>query len=285
MIDTIVPHIFVSFSNLLSGVGYFFLSLHFYYLVKGLPKKAIYSLILSSVIILARLIALSRSTTIEFLSIYILMLAYVFPLLANKTKKWLLICVIGSAFLMFASLSLISSSRFESYYTKHSKNEAILDEKETPILFSTVDYYAQWVESNDYALKRYSPDNLMYGEHSFSSITTWFQKKIQGADIVLKRREVLSEKALGDVSTGFPGLIAKLVVDFGISGTLIFVLLFSKIIRRCQPTNRVVSLKTLLFLPIALNVIALFWVGNFFVSMALNIAIFFNILIYRKVRN
>lgn len=285
IIDTLVPHIFVSFSNLFSAVGYFFLSLHFYYLVKGIRKKAIYTLILSSVIVLSRLIALSRSTTVEFLSIYILMLTYVFPLLANNTKKWLFICMLGSAFLMFASMNIISTSRFESYYPKYSKNEALLDEQEDPVIFSTIDYYAQWIESNDYALKRYSPENLMYGEHSFSSITTWFQKKIQGADVVLRRREILSKKALGDVSTGFPGLIARLVVDFGLLGTFIFVLLFSKIIKRCRPTYGVVNLKTLLILPIALNVISLFWAGNFFSSMALNIAIFFNILIYRKVSN
>ncbi len=276
VINMYVPHIFITFSNIFSVIGYFFLSMHFFYLSKGNMKQALICLILSLSIILNRLVGLSRSSTVEYVITYSIMFIYFYPLFKHKIKAKYII-IVGVVLAIFGGIfSTISESRFSGYYTKNSRNNAILDESENPTLFSLVDYMSQWVEVNNSVLERYSSDNLTYGAYGFSGLTSWFSKKIDptGKSRIETERKV--DASLGELASSFCGLISLLTVDFGYIGTFIFIVLFSVIIRNLSPPKSgAINMKTVLWLPVLVNVTGMFWSGNNFIILSVELAIIY----------
>lgn len=283
VIDQFVPHIFVTFSNLVSAVGYFFLPMHFYYLYKKQTKKSIFYLLLSLIVILSRMISLSRSSSVEFLIAYALMFLFVSPVLGKKVLRRVTIVVVSFSAIIVLALAVISESRFSGYYTKNSKQEAILDEQQSPVLFSTIDYFTQWEEWGEYVLHRFKPEYSAHGTHGFGGIYKTVEQKIVGPEVVKERQRKL-ELSRGEGASSFPGLVADLVVDFGFIGAFIFALLFSRLMNSAGPRKGFLPFNTLLYLPIILTVIGLFWAGNVFGSFSIEAGVLYNFIIYQYIK-
>lgn len=276
IIDSYIPHIYITFSNIVSVVGYFYLSMHFYYFTKGNTKQALICLFLSLIIILCRLIALSRSTSVEYIVMYGIIFLYLYPLNKHRIKKKYIIILTSILVIFIGVFSTISQSRFSDYYTKEGEKTSIINEVENPVLFSTFDYLSQWVEYNDVVLSRYQIDNVVLGYYGFSELPMWFIKKLDNKGEFAQRQEKKIKAALGDADTAFCGLVALLTVDFGIIGTLLFILFFSVIIRNLSPgSSKELSVKTLLWLPIFINVVGLFWGGNNFKALNTDLAVIY----------
>lgn len=276
-----VPHILISFSNLISPLGYLCFSFHFKYLIEDNIKRAVLFLVLSLVLVFSGLIALSRSAAVSYLLEYGILLIFFWPLIKHRTKK-ILIRVSTISFVMILTiLFFLSNNRFSDFYTKESQNNAILDETETPVLFSTLDYFAQWQENGPIILKMHKPENVYWSMYNSNGLGVWIQKKIQGGVIVNSKREALFYSVLGSQMSKFHGFIARAVYDFGFVGTILFVLFLSFIIKRCKPKYGVLSSKTLFSAPLLVPIAITFFSGNWFSSLTYDLAIIFTIVVYR----
>lgn len=282
---TLVPHYYITLGNFVAPLGYIFLSLHFYYLIKNEMGKAIKYLLLSLVIILNGLIALSRSSTVEYVLVYSCIFLFVGPSLKKRVRNRIIlgVAIVGGAILL--ALSVITQSRFDSYYTKLSKNEAIIDETKYSSLFSTLDYFGQWEENAPIIMKNYNFGDLSWGMYNSSGLAVQIQKMIQGGDVVSEAREKkYNGQLLKEQASSFHGLVARAIYDFGFFGTIIFILIYAGLIRRTGPKNGVLTFKSLIVLPVILPVCVVFWAGNSLASLALNMAMIYDIGIYYWIR-
>ena len=282
--DTMVPHIFITLGNFFSPLGYFFLFLHFYYLIQNKVRKSIFYLLLSFSLILNGLIALSRSATTTYLLCYGSMMYFLLPVIKREIKRRIIIVGIVFGSIIFTGLFVISDSRFSEYYTKNSLNDAILDEKESPMLFSTFDYLGLWEESGPWILKRYHWGDQSWSFYNSNGLGVHLQKMIYGGARVNKERSEKYEKILGERWSNFHGIIARCVFDYGFVGTILFILIISRIIRKYEPKNNTLRVATLLSLPITLPFALGFWAGNALANLAYDLGViyFFVILYYIK---
>lgn len=282
MLDTLVPHIFITISNVFSAVGFFFLSIHFYYFVNGRLKKAMICLLLSLIIILSRLIGLSRSGLIEYFLTYFVLFFYFWPMLRKVLKKKIkpghlvvFAIVIGAFIWVF---SAISSSRFSDYYTKTSDKTALIDETSNPVLFSSLDYMSQWIYHNNNVIKRHEMSNIMFGGYAFDELGRWVRNRIAPNEDAARRAERKKNAALGDSSTAFIGVVSALTIDFGLFGAFLFVVLISFVFMSLSPKRGVISFKSLLWLPLIVNFASMFWNANMFIVMSFDLAVFYTII-------
>ena len=281
--ESMVPHILITIGNFVAPLGYFFLSLHFYYLVKKKFKKAIKYIILSLCLVLNGLVALSRSVSAQYIILYVTILFFLMPLLSYRIKKRVSITALVMLGAIVLGLSVISDSRFSDYYTKHSKNKAILDETEQPTLFSAFDYFAQWEENAPIILEKHKFEYNSWGLFNCSGLAVMMQKKIYGAKKINDERSIKIDRILGEQKSRFHGIVARLVYDFGFFGTILFVFLYSRIIFRLGPKKRTISFKTLVSLTLVLPPCVVFWAGNEFSSLNLDLAIIYTFFIYKFV--
>lgn len=282
--DAMVPHIFITLGNFIAPLGYFFLSLHFYYLVKRDMKKAIKFFILSLCLVLNGLIALSRSVSVQYILLYASILFCLMPILNKKLKKRVFTIAIVLLGAIVFGLGVISNSRFSDYYFREStEKKAILDETQQPTLFSLLDYFAQWEEDGLIIMKWHKPEYNSWGLYNCSGLAVQIQQKIYGADNVNKARDAKYNAILKEQRSSFHGIIARLIYDFGFIGTIIFILLYAKIIYKLAPRNGNLSFKSLLALTIVLPPCVVFWAGNEFSSLNLDLAIIYSFIIYKFV--
>lgn len=282
--DAMVPHIFITLGNFIAPLGYFFLSLHFYYLVKRDMKKAIKFFILSLCLVLNGLIALSRSVSVQYVLLYGTIFFCVLPLLNKGIKKRVIIVALFLLSTIILGLGVISTSRFSDYYTREfTEKKAILDESEQPTLFSVLDYFAQWEEDGLIIMKRHKPEYNSWGMFNCSGLVVLIQQKIYGADKVNKARDIKYNSILREQRSAFHGIISRLIYDFGFIGTIIFIILYAKIIYILGPRKGVLSFKSLMSLTIVLPACIVFWAGNEFSSLNLDLAIIYSFIIYKYV--
>ncbi len=282
--DAMVPHIFITLGNFIAPLGYFFLSLHFYYLVKRDIKKAIKFFILSLCLVLNGLIALSRSVSVQYVILYATILFCVLPLLTTKLKKRVFVIALVLLGLIVFGLGVISNTRFSDYYTREfTEKKAILDETKQPTLFSVLDYFAQWEEDGLIIMKRHKPEYNSWGLYNCSGLAVQIQQKLYGAEKVNNERNKKYDAILKEQRSCFHGLISRLVYDFGFIGTILFILLYSQIIYKLGPRKGVLSFKSLMSLTIVLPACVVFWAGNEFSSLNLDLAIIYSFTIYKYV--
>lgn len=280
-----VPSFVISLSNLFSPIGYFSLTLHFYYLIKRRIGKSILHLILSFLIILSGLLALSRSSIILYVLVYFIMFFFIYPLVKKNTRKKIILIISGFIFLITSIFITISETRFSERYTKNSLNEAIIDHEKQPMLYSIFDYFSQWVENGPIIMENHEPQDNFWGLYNSSGLAVQIQKIIYGSHKVNADRNARIFKMLGYQASNFHGNIARLVYDFGFFGTFLFILLYAFIIKKNRPRNGILKFKTLLFLPVILPFCVLFFTGNALSSLQLNIAIIFSIIIFLYIKD
>ncbi len=282
--DAMLPHIFITIGNFVAPLGYFFLALHFYYLIKKDIKKAIKFFLLSLCLVLNGLIALSRSVTVQYVLLYATILFFVFPLLNGKTKKNVFVFAFVLLGILVYGLGIISNSRFSDYYNREfTEKKAILDETEQPTLFSTFDYFAQWEEDGLIIMKRHKPEYNSWGMFNCSGLAVQIQQVLYGANKVNVERNIKYNAILKEQRSAFHGIISRLIYDFGFLGTIIFILLYSNIIFKLGPKKGVLSFKSLLALTLVLPPCVVFWAGNEFSSLNLDLAIIYSYVIYKYI--
>lgn len=263
--NSVIPHAYLTLCHFVSPIGYIFLSLHFYYLINENKKKAIKYILLSLVLVFHGLIGLSRSITVVFLLTYTCMFFFVMPMLKKEVRRrflkvFVIVTVIATSLLM-----VISNARFSEYYTKNSKNDALIDEKEHPVLFSLIDYFVMWNETGlDYMKLR--PDGLVfYGWYNSSGLPIMIENKVFGNDKIYEQREKgvedVIEKHTGSLWWLFQGCVARLTYEWGYFGTVLFAFLFLLIIKKMSPQKGVLRFRDLLCLPVLLPMGLTFWQG------------------------
>lgn len=274
----LVPHYVLVISYLFSPLGYLSLSLHFFYLVKGHIKKSVQFFFLSLTIVLAGLVALSRSATVLYIIVYIIIFIFIFPLVSKRIRTKIMIFVSFFCLMIFLALFVVSSSRFSSHYSKKSINNSIIDESSNPFFYSTLDYFSQWEENGAIILKAHTPDYIFFGLYNSSGI---------GYHVATNSYNKIQQKMaqhLGDRSNSFHGVIASLVYDYGFIGTIFFIFLYAYIEKHCGPTDGTLYFKTIFFLPVVLPLCAIFFGGNILSSLALNLAIIYSFFFYSLIK-
>ena len=134
-------------------------------------------------------------------------------------------------------------------------------------------------------MKNYKMGDLSWGMYNSSGLAVHIQKMIQGGDVVNEAREKKYRgELLKEQASYFHGLPARLIYDFGYFGTVLFILLYAGLIRITGPKNGVLTFKSLIVLPVILPVCVVFWAGNTLASLALDMAIIYNIGIYYWIR-
>lgn len=288
--DSVIPHIYLTLCHFLSPVGYIFLSLHFYYLIISNYKKASKYLFLSLILVFHGLIGLSRSATVVFIITYTCIFFFSMPLLDKKVRKKYLKVFTIVLIVVGTLLMIISNSRFSDIYTKNSKNDALLDEHEHPVLFSMIDYFAMWNENGLEFMKR-RPDGLMYyGWYNSAGLPIMIDYKLFGNSKIYEEREkeidnVLHSK-VGDLWFQFHGCVARLTYEWGYFGTILFVLFFYFIMQKLSPQKGVLRFRDILCLPLLTPMGLTFWcgigIGGLDVQMGMVYGIFFYLLISNK---
>lgn len=275
---SLFPHRVMVFSYLFSPVAYLALPLHFYYLSKKEIKKSVLYLLVSLLIVLSGLVSLSRSATIQYVLVYGIFFVFISPLFSKKTRKRAATIAIIFLVGIFAALNLVSGSRFSEYYYKNSLNDAILDEQQSPLLFSTLDYFSEWEENGPKIMQKHDMEHTYWGIYNCSGIAAHIMPG--------QYQSVLAEmeKHLGDDHNSFHGLIARLLFDFGTIGSALFIFLISVIIKKLGPVHGAVRFKTLLGLSSLLPVCALFFAGNQFSALHLDIGIVYCVVFYILVK-
>lgn len=277
---SVVPHPLMTFGRLFSPLGYIYLSFHLYYLILQNKKRSIRYLVLSLVLVLNGIITLSRSATVEYLLVYSGLLFFIMPLLSDQIRRAIIKYSFLFGLLIFSLLFIVSSSRFSDFYSKKSNNVAILDESQNPILFSTVDYFSLWQEQSIEFLKKKKTDQIYWGMYNSFGLGEMILKQIYGNEKINNEREKLIFSKLDDVYHSFHGPIPRLVYDFGYIGAVLFIIFYFSLLNRFSPRKGVISFKCVLSIPLLLPFGALFFVGNAFGSLSLDIAIVFAFVIY-----
>jgi len=285
---SVIPHVFLTICNFLSPIGYIMLSLHFYYLVKNNRKKALICLFASLVLALHGLMGFSRSATVVYLLTYVCILFYILPLLSKKTKKVLMVIGTFIIGLVFILLLLISNNRFSDYYTKNSKNDAMLDETRTPVLFSMIDYFSMWNENGIEFIRKRPLGLLYYGWYNSAGLPIIIDEKILGNSKVHEQREKevdeVIESHVGSIWYEFHGCIARLTYEWGFLGTAIFIFLFNRVVRYFSPCDGKAIFRDILCLPILLPMGLTFWCGIGIGGLATQMGMVYVFLFYKCIK-
>lgn len=280
-----VPHILITITNLFSPFGYLCLSMHFYYLTLRKVRISIFYLLLSMVIPLSGLISLSRSSTTSYILLYIGMLFIFYPNLTNKIKHILKRMLILSGVVVVCIFAIISTNKFGDKYIKKSENKAYINEYDNPTLYSLFDYCGQWQELSLKPLETYDSDNLGYGLYNSSGIAIHFLKMIYGSEYINDYYKDKMSKILNhDEWYGFHGAIVMTILDFGYWGSFIFFIIFCVIVKRHAPQKGILSIKSLLILPLMLPFCVTFFSGNAYSSIILDLAIVYVYIVWALIK-
>lgn len=262
-----------------SAVGYIALCFHFLYLYQNKIKKSAFFFVLSWNQFLIGIAALSRSATTEYILIYVLLFLVLYPILDKKVRKKIVTIVILTVAIVLTMFIAISSVRFGEKYRKNSQNEAVVDETNSPLLYSLLDYFSLWEENSMVVMKDYKPEYKRYGMYNSCGLAVAIQMRMSKTITVANQRKDIEERIMGYQSTQFHGPVARLLYDFGYIGTIIFILIFTSVIKRISPRKGVIKFGDLLLLPPLLTFPALFFVGNTFSSLQMNLSIIFALII------
>lgn len=274
LFDSLFPHIVTTFLNFFSPLAFFNIVFHFYHLIRKNFKKAILFFILSLALPLSGLIALSRSSSVNYILLYLALYFFLYPLIDKRTRKKFNKVMAVFFVLVIIVFGFISMNRFSEYYTKESKQESLVNEQNNPLLFSLCDYFSQWEENGPEIMKIYKPEYKFYGLYNSSGLALQIKRRITHEDeVTIIANKV--ERIMGRQWMMFHGLIARLIYDFGFIGTIIFVLIFSRIIKAYRPRNGVLRFKTLLVVGILLPLPIMSFTGNVLGGLAANLAIIY----------
>lgn len=262
-----------------SAVGYIALCFHFLYLVRNQLKKSFLYFVLSWNQFLIGVAALSRSATTEYILVYALLFLFFYSALDVKIRKNVLNIVVTIAAIVLVVFIAISSVRYGKEYKKNSENEAIVDESKNPLLYSILDYFSLWEENSLVIMKDYRPEHKRYGMYNSCGLAVAIQMREKGSVEVANQRLHIEQQIMGYQRTQFHGPVARLLYDFGYIGTIVFIVIFSLIIKKMAPRAGIIKFENFLLLPPLLTFPALFFAGNSFAGLQMNLSIIFALII------
>lgn len=272
-----VPRILITYVRLVAILGYFYLSMHFWYLLQKEYKKSIVYLIISLISITTGMLILSRSATMMYIITYISFFYIISPLVDEKFKtrllKWLLI----AGGLVFFMLYIISSNKFSESSGNISQialNRGITN----PIIYSFFDYYGMWQEHSVTVLKDFRGE-LFWGDYTIA-MPSWIKSKFVDANYNDKLYDLMMLR-LGDHWYEFQGLIARIVYDFGYIGTVIFIVGISFVIKKINKQKGVLGFADFVALPIIIPYAACFFAGSQMAYITENYAIILNLILFK----
>lgn len=263
-----------------SAVGYVALCFHFLYLCQNRIKKSVLFFILSWNQFLIGIAALSRSAVTEYILVYGLIFMIFYPAVDEKVRKKIVVVTIAILVIVMTIFIAISSVRYGEKYKKNSENESVIDEMNNPLLYSLLDYFSLWEENSMVVMKDYKPEYKRYGMYNSCGLAVAIQMRMRTTREVASEMRDIGEKTIGEYQyTQFHGPVARLLYDFGYIGTIIFILIFSLIIKRISPQKGIIKFNNLLLLPPLLSFPALFFAGNSFSGLHMNLSMIFALII------
>jgi len=259
-----VPPVLITYSHFISPLGYVALASHFFFLANKRIGKSVLFLLVSLNLPLHGLHALSRSDSVQYLILYVLLLVIVFPLISSKIRRNISISVLfvfgGLVFL----LSVITTTRFEDKSV--SRSNAVVQNSS---VYSVLEYGGQWQENGMNTLVKYNDSKLMYGA-SAGTILRFYAQRI---GMETESYDNVRRKALGRKYTStFNGLPSTLVYDFGYFFAFMFMFLYAYLVRSNAPKKGVLTLDNLIHVSLLLPVIAMFFGNNSLSSFSLGMA-------------
>lgn len=279
-ISVFIPYFMVTVSNLLSPLGYFFLTLHFYYLITGNKKKTLYYLMLSLVIPSNGMLLLSRSATVEYILLYAVSLFVLLPLVFRRFKKAILRAISILFGIVVLAFMIISSSRFKDGYESNFSKDAVLNPNKAPIAYSFMDYFGKWQHFSIEAMDAYKPEEKGWGLLNCSGLAVRIANRTMGKDAYNRIIDRKIDNTMGkELASTFHGVILRLIYDFGFIGAFIFIFLYSKLVRYFSPKKGKINFQTLVMMPVLLPLALLFFAGNAFASLTLDVGFIYNLII------
>lgn len=258
-------------SSLLTPLGFFSLSIHFIYLIKKNRIYSFVSLLGSMNIFLPSLFVLGRGGLVLYLILYILMIVIFYSLFSESLKFKIkrIFVFIGVFFSLF--FYFITSDRFRDYYY-YDEGSVV----ESPVLYSILHYYSQWIENGYYLLLDFSYDKVTY-----ASVFGYFPNKIM-AFLGFEVQEIgdIRLESFGQLATWFNGLPAVLVYDLTFYFTFVFAFFYFYLIRRVSPQKRSKLKVGFLSYPLLMAPLVLFFQGPFFVNSVYNWSVLYLLIIF-----
>jgi len=232
-------------AKLLVPLGYLLLPFHFYYLSKGMSRKARLSFYFSLTPFFYGLTYFSRSHPVHFILTYLILYFILRKSLPKKRVKRIQKIGLSLALLIIFSLATITIARFQ--YSKYYGHMIKPSSKIQDItLYSTFDYFSQWHYYNYESLLSFKGET-MRGQLMFHPSGLIF--RILGI-MPHNDSEFLNKRMLllGRSYDKFIGLVAYLVYDFGFIIALIIGFLYKHLVNKMRPQNNSITLEKLFFI-------------------------------------
>ena len=278
-------HWLITLTRLFSPFGYISLFYHFYYLLAKETKKAVVHLVLSFTIVSTGMMALSRSALITYACVYATMLYLYYPLIDTKIRKKMNFVIGSVAFIAATYFMTITTNRFENrttFYYATSKNKPIVNPNNYSKIYSVCDYGGQWQEYSTRAFEKYDPDYRFWGLYNSSGLIVHLISYINPN--INKEIDDKLNKIIGHDRVLFQGVIVRLVFDFGIVGSILFICLYAYFIKKIAPKNGIVAVHKAILYPVILPFPLMFFSGNAFSGMELDIAVIYSVIVFSYLR-
>lgn len=277
-------HWLLTITYLLSPTGYISLFFHFYYLLQKNYKKAIIHIFLSLNIVTVGMMGLSRSSTITYVLLYGSMFYFFRPLIDAKIKKKMYFISILFMIFIGGYLTLTTTTRFEdhSYFNITSKNKPIVNPHKNPVLYSVFDYSGQWQEYAPKILDLYTPGDQFWGMYNSCGLAVQLTRYIYPR--IDTEIDSKLERIMGFDRIMFHGVVARLVYDFGIVGAILFIFVYAYIVKKLAPKAGILVAKKAIFYPVIIPFPLMFFCGNAFSGIALNLAVIYCLLLSKYIK-
>lgn len=274
------PVLVVNIITIISSLGYFFLTMHFYYLTKGNIKMSLFSLWLSSILILQGLLSLSRSSTGSYIFVYLGCIVLFYPIISYKIRKTYIKTITIGGIIIGYMMMTVTNSKFSEHYSLASGENALLEESNNSSLFSIFDYFGQWQDSSPKIRDDFKPGDEFWGLYSICYVRKVYADFNGGNEKLIDMVDNKNRRIYGNNVMYFRDITTSLIQDFGYIGAIVFIFLYAIIVRKSSPRRHILTIKNMLLLPVLLPVGANFYCGNALGSMILGYGIIINYLIY-----
>lgn len=277
--EKVIPHYVTMVINLLSPIAYIALSLHFYYLLIGNLKKSALSFVVSLLIPFTGFLTLSRSSVAMYVLIYSAIFFLIIPVIPQRFYKKIKMILIIGMIVLAGVFIILSSSRYGESYNGMVDDKTIISPNNA-MLFSTLDYFCQWETNGPRIVQKYNSGDEFWGLYNASGLASQILKYCGYPNIYDDTADKV-QRVIGYDWIYFQGLVSSLVFDFGYIGAFIYIVLYAFFIRKLSPSKKAVNMKTLLALPVILPACLLFFAGNMFIYIWLDIAVIYAYLFFK----
>ena len=263
----------LTYTNYFSALGFLALGLHFVFLIQQRPVWLVAALFIVSLNIpLIGFQAFSRAFSVMYVFQYVLLFLFLkdaiplsFKMLIYRTGSISFLAIIAVFF-------TISYTRFggESGYYNVPNGSLITD----PVLYSTLDYFSQWVQNGFVTFELFDL-NKFWGGKTFSTTIDRFQSLLGYSPQTYVE---LRNDTLGSYASKFNGIVSTLVYDLTHVGVLLFMMIYTLCIRLFSSNNSMfLSPRTIIMLPLFVSIPSLFFTNNFGIYLLFQLGLVYSV--------